>query len=381
MAKPRLIRAAQSSATDARVAAREFHRAVQQPDMALVLFFCSSVYDRDELAAEMARLFAGVEVVGCTTAGEIGPAGYREGSISGASFAAAGFAAASGRIDGLHRFEIAQGRQVAQDVLQRMSASGLADASNSFAFLLIDGMSVREEPVTRVLQSALGRVPLIGGSAGDGLSFGTTYVYSDGEFRSDSAVVVVVSTPFALRTFKTQHFISTDQRVVVTGADPERRVVTEINGRPAAEDYAQLVGATVESLDPAHFAAQPMVVVIDGTDYVRSIQKANPDGSLTFFCAIEEGVVLRAARCGDLVDDLDQTLAGLRDEIGELQLVLGCDCILRKLEVSQRGMNERVEALVHEHNIVGFNTYGEQYRGVHVNQTLTGIAIGGLADG
>ena len=157
--------------------------------------------------------------------------------------------------------------------------------------------------------------------------------------------------------------------------------MTEINGRLAAEDYAQLVGATVESLDPAHFAAQLMVVVIDGTDYVRSIQKANPDGSLTFFCAIEEGVVLRAARCGDLVDDLDHTLAGLRDEIGELQLVLGCDCILRKLEVSQRGMNERVEALVHEHNIVGFNTYGEQYGGVHVNQTFTGIAIGGLADG
>jgi hypothetical protein len=26
--------------------------------------------------------------------------------------------------------------------------------------------------------------------------------------------------------------------------------------------------------------------------------------------------------------------------------------------------------------VVGFNTYGEQYGGVHVNQTLTGVAIG-----
>ncbi len=350
--------------------------------MALVLFFCSPDYDLDGLAAEMAHLFAGVEVVGCTTAGEIGPAGYREHSISGASFAARGFTVASGRIDELQRFEIARGRAVAQDVLARGSESGVeADASNSFAFLLIDGMSVREEPVTRVLQSALGRVPLIGGSAGDGLNFGTTYVYSDGAFRSDSAVVVVVSTPLPFRTFKTQHFISTDHRVVVTGADPQRRLVTEINGRSAAEDYAQLIGATVESLDPARFAAQPMVVLIDGTDYVRSIQKANPDGSLTFFCAIEEGVVLRAARCGDLVDDLDHTLAELREEIGELQLVIGCDCILRKLEIAQRGLHERVEALVRENNLIGFNTYGEQYGGVHVNQTLTGIAIGEPTDG
>jgi hypothetical protein len=27
-------------------------------------------------------------------------------------------------------------------------------------------------------------------------------------------------------------------------------------------------------------------------------------------------------------------------------------------------------------NTVGFNTYGEQFAGVHINQTLTGIAIG-----
>ncbi|MGO9752585.1 MAG: nitric oxide-sensing protein NosP [Solirubrobacteraceae bacterium] len=377
-----LIRSAQSCAVDARAAAREFHRAVAQPEMALVLFFCSPDYDLDELAGELERLFAGVEVLGCTTAGEIGPAGYREHSISGASFAAGGFIAASGRIDGLQRFEIARGRALAQDVLTRLAARGTqADASSSFGFLLIDGMSVREEPVTRVLQSALGRVALVGGSAGDGLRFGSTYVYSDGAFRSDRAVLVVVSTSLPFRTFKTQHFVPTDRRVVVTGADPEHRVVSEIDGRPAADGYARLVGATVEGLDPNCFASRPLVVLIGGANYVRSIQQANADGSLTFFCAIEEGVVLRAARGGDLVEDLERTLAGLRDTIGEVQLVLGCDCILRRLEVVQSGMRERVEALVREHNVVGFNSYGEQYCGVHVNQTLTGVAIGRPADG
>ncbi len=253
--------------------------------------------------------------------------------------------------------------------------------SSSFALLLIDGLSVREESVTRVLQSALGRVALVGGSAGDGLRFASTYVYSDGAFRSDRAVLVVVATSLPFRTFKTQHFVPTDRRVVVTGADPEHRIVSEIDGRPAADGYARLVGATLADLDPSCFASRPLVVLIGGATYVRSIQKANADGSLTFFCAIEEGVVLRAARGGDLVEDLERTLAGLRDTIGELQLVLGCDCILRRLEVVQSGMRERVEALVREHNVVGFNSYGEQYCGVHVNQTLTGVAIGKPADG
>ncbi|HSK31943.1 MAG TPA: FIST N-terminal domain-containing protein, partial [Propionicimonas sp.] len=67
------IRRAHSCATDARDAAREFHAAVAQPHMALVIFFCSVDYDLVTLASEMRDLFAGVQVIGCTTAGEIGP--------------------------------------------------------------------------------------------------------------------------------------------------------------------------------------------------------------------------------------------------------------------------------------------------------------------
>lgn len=61
------IRQAYSSAEDARTAAREFHRNVAQPGMALVMFFCSSDYDLAILAQELSSLFQGVRVIGCTT--------------------------------------------------------------------------------------------------------------------------------------------------------------------------------------------------------------------------------------------------------------------------------------------------------------------------
>ena len=57
-------------------------------------------------------------------------------------------------------------------------------------------------------------------------------------------------------------------------------------------------------------------------NYVRSIQKANPDGSLKFYCAIERGVVLRVARGVDLVANLETALAQVRAQIGPPQLVL-----------------------------------------------------------
>lgn len=371
------IRTGHSCAPDARAAAREFHAQVQQPAMGLVLFFCSSEYDLDALAAELNALFPGVPLAGCTTAGEIGPAGYRDRTLSGASFSADHFTAAAGGLDGLQAFGPGRGQAFAQAMLARLEAAApAARADNSFAFLLVDGLSVREEPLASALQSTLGAIPLLGGSAADDLRFARTWVFHDGAFVSDAAVLVLARTSLPFRVFKTQHFVCEEERLVVTEADAARRVVKEINGLPAVDEYARLVGTPAAGLTPERFAAAPVVVVIDGTDYVRSIQKANPDGSLTFYCAIEEGLVLRVARGVDPVANLQHAFERVRGELGEPQAVLACDCILRNLEFSARGQKEAVAELFRRHNVVGFSTYGEQYHGVHINQTLTGIAFG-----
>lgn len=371
------IRLGHSFAPEARKAVEEFYAAVAQPQMELVIFFCSSEYDLDVLGEELDRLFAGTQVVGCTTAGEIGPAGYRSHSLSGASFAAGSCVAVHGTLDQLDQFHSARGHALVQTLLQQLeSRIPGASPNNSFAMMLIDAMSRREELVTHALQYALGAIPLCGGSAGDDLQFVQTEVYGDGRFHSDSVVLILMNTKFPFKLFKTQHFVPTDERLVVTEADPARRIVKEINGLPAAEEYARLVGVEIYELNATSFAASPVVVMIDGTDYVRSIQKVNNDGSLSFYCAIEEGLVLRVAHGVDLVKNLEQTFDSIREAIGPPQLVLGYDCVLRNLEVSKNGLKGRVGELFARNNTVGFSSYGEQFRGVHVNQTLSGCAVG-----
>jgi hypothetical protein len=206
--------------------------------------------------------------------------------------------------------------------------------------------------------------PLVGGSAGDGLNFGKTYVYADGSFRSDTAALTLVTTRLPFSVFKTQHFVPTDQRLVITKADTTQRVVMEINGLPAAQEYARILGVDMLDVNPGRFAASPVVVLIDGNSYVRSIQKVNLDDSVTFFCAIEEGLVLRVARGVNLVENLEQTLAEICAEIGPPQLVLSFDCVLRRLEIAQGHLEDRVGSIFRRHNAIGFNTYGEQFRGV-----------------
>lgn len=119
-----------------------------------------------------------------------------------------------------------------------------------------------------------------------------------------------------------------------------------------------------------------MVVRIGNADFVRSIQRANPDGSLSFFCAIDRGIVFKVAHGEDLLANLDTALVDAGTQVGEVALTLGCDCILRRLECRERGITEQVGQRLAHSRVIGFSTFGEQYRGMHINQTFTGIAFG-----
>lgn len=77
-----------------------------------------------------------------------------------------------------------------------------------------------------------------------------------------------------------------------------------------------------------------------------------------------------------MVVNLNEAFDEVRNEIGTPQLVLGCDCILRRLEVEREGLTEQIGQIFMDNNVIGFATYGEQFNAMHVNQTFTGVAIG-----
>ena len=371
------VRTASSRQTEPEAAARELAAALDQPDIGLVIVFASTAFPLDRLGSALRDSFGAATLIGCTTAGEIGPAGYLDGSLSGMS---------------IHRddlmFEVALLEQLSSlDPLAcQRAAYKLKEAlrqrapdlgpENTFSLMLIDGLSVREEVVARAFYDGLGGIQLIGGSAADNLAFKQTWVMRDGHFVSNAAVLLLARTPFQFSVFKTQHFISSEERLVVTGAIPEKRVVTEINGCPAAAEYAGAIGIGIDQLDPQVFAAYPVMVRIGNADFVRSIQKMNPDGSLTFFCAIDEGIVFKVAQGVDMIDNLKDALDTVTRQIGPPALLLGCDCILRQVESKQRGYRERIGAILAGARVLGFSTYGEQYAGMHINQTFVGVAIG-----
>ncbi len=371
------IRRASTAAKTADQATADLKAGLAQDDLSLVLLFSSPTHALNALARKLDKAFPGVPVIGCTTAGEITPTGYAHDTIAGVSLAAPDFHAAARGVPDIRGFSVADGRQLVQECLRDLETKAPGwPVEKMFAMLLIDGLDACEESVVSAVHRELGPIPLFGGSAGDELSFTTTKVLWDGAFRQHSAVLVLVATDRPFHVFKTEHFGSSGEKMVVTAADPVRRVVTEINAEPAAEEYARMVGVSIDGLTPMIFANHPVVVRVGNVPYVRSIQKVNPDGSLTFFCAIDEGIVLTVATATDIEEDLARLFKNIEKYVAQPEAVIGCDCILRNLELRKKGAVERASKLMAEHNVIGFNTYGEQYHAMHVNQTFTGVAIG-----
>ena len=373
-------RRAISHAHDVERAAAELFAALWQASCCIVVLFVSPGYDMPRLATDLQARFGVIPLVGCTTAGEIGPGGYAERSITGFSLAGPEFAASVGLIRGVSLGNAA-GMQatVRQTRLAIYDAAPWARHENLFAVTLIDGVCGCEEVVASAACGALAGIPLRGGSAGDGLHFDQTFVLHEGAFHSDAALILVVATQRRFRAFKTEHFTAGAEKFVVTGADPTRRVVTEINAEPAGEEYARLAGLSMQQLTQAGFANHPMVVRVGEQCFVRSVRRLNPDYSLTFLCAIDEGAVLTMGRGGDLAGSLQRNFAEIAEEIGPPALVIAFDCMLRRLELDYRGMREQAGRLMDANNAVGFSTYGEQYEAMHMNQTLSGIAISAAA--
>lgn len=369
----RIVRRVISRSTDARKSAADILSGVADADLAALVVFCTPGTDCGTLSRLLSEALPGVSVFGCTTAGEIGPGGYCEGTVVGVGLPRSHFCVETVLLENVSSISTPA---LSERTLQAMH--GLArqevDWEHEFAFLLVDGLSMKEDQLAAALVRVLQNTQLFGGSAGDGLAFEETRVFCDGAVHSNAAILSLIRTRCPFTVFRFDNFQPTDVRMVVTDAEPEKRLVKEINAEPAAKEYARLVGKRTDQLSPRTFAAHPVVVRVGGRHHVRAISQVEETGHLRFLSAIDEGLVLTVATGHDLVSHLKRSL----DELSMPRppdTILACDCILRRLDAQSQGNAQEVSALLDDHGVVGFSTYGEQVNGIHVNQTFVGIAL------
>jgi hypothetical protein len=62
---------------------------------------------------------------------------------------------------------------------------------------------------------------------------------------------------------------------------------------------------------------------------------------------------------------------------GPIDLLIGSNCVLRALETASGGHYAAIEGLFKKFtkHMIGFDTYGEQLDGLHINQTLVALVL------
>jgi hypothetical protein len=371
------IRVVASSLSSTREAAAEACEALYGDIYQHIVTFFSASHDADVLVGAIGKAFPETAVSGCSTAGEVGPLGMMQGGVVLIAFPERGFRIFSQVIPSVED----SGVERASEIAHRMKIQMIAGASrevkdNIFALLLMDGLSNDEEALIAAINMSLHDIDMLGGSAGDSLAFRNTVLIHHGQRITGSAILFMIESEAPFAIFKTQNFEATPIKLVVTAADVENRIVHELNAEPASREYAAAIGLPATELGPFSFASYPLVVKIGGDYYCRSIRNINPDGSMSFFCAIDEGLVFTVARPKDIVQSTKEVLEKIDTKLGGVDLVLGFDCILRRLDAESRQVRHRVDELYQSYGVAGFHTYGEQFNGMHLNQTLTGIAFG-----
>ena len=111
--------------------------------------------------------------------------------------------------------------------------------------------------------------------------------------------------------------------------------------------------------------------------YNRSPSQVVEKQGIKFFCNIAEGSTVKVMQPGDVNSNLAGLMADLKNKLnGQVAGFIAFNCILRFLEAQKKKINEQLFKTLNIAPVIGFDTYGEQFNTLHINQTLTILGFG-----
>ncbi|MCE9573954.1 MAG: FIST C-terminal domain-containing protein [Deltaproteobacteria bacterium] len=380
MRDPQLVaRRVVVSGHDPARAASEIARVCGAPAPQLVIVFATWRCDPIALAKALVRALPESRIIGCTTSGEIATGGDHEDTVVALSLASPSLRVGVGVAPELSRHVLRSSKAAVEAAAAELGVSPDAlELRRHVAITMIDPRSRVQESFCLGVAATASRIHFVGGAASDGHADPeVTRVFCDGQVHADAAVVAILETTLPFAVLQIEHMIPTEIRTVVTGADPDRRLILELDGHPAATRYRALIARVggPATVDDQVVASYPFATYIGGEPYVRSVMRIEGD-ALAMATAFDPGAVLRLMRAGDLVGTTDRAFTSASHEVGEAGAVIGFSCVARHIEATARGCRAELAHIYDRVPMIGFHSLGEQAGPLMGNHTLTGLVIG-----
>jgi len=323
------------------------------------IFFTSCLdVDYSQMLAKIHTAFPDIELIGCTTDGEITQhKGFSEDSSALLILSADHIRFAASVAENISRdsqSSIANGFRQAKDKL--------ADAP-TLALVLPDGMSTMSVPIDAILRSVVGEsLPIFGGSAGDGFQLKQTFQFQGERVFTDAMPILLLSGALDMAVD------------IATGPQPhgdfytvdntDTNVIYSIDGVTALEFYERFFGPYIEDRELSFF---PLAVYTgDSNEFVLRdpVVINRNDGSISFVgrfeqpCRVRITQVTRDETIVSAHRGSEKILAAFPD--GKPELVLIFSCTSRKHVLGSR-TNEEFTVLQRVGMVpfFGFYCYGE----------------------
>jgi|SRR5215217_904095 len=352
----------------------------------LVTMFASR--DRDPYAlnrAVRARLPPGTRLVGATTAGELDNTGIHEGSVV--------LSALSGDLEvglglgtGLSLDAISAGQAAIKRACEDLGVRQQdLDPRRYVGLVIDDGFRYKKEELLLGILERSQTLVLVGGGASDDNrdpARQSALVHVDGEVATDAVLVALFRTSAPWAALRSHWYVPTGEKLTITKVDESHTRALEIDGRPAAKRYAEILGVEdVRDLEfgtPQGFAVRPTALRVGREYFIRAAWRPQEDGSILFANLLEEGTELELMKLGDMAG---MTRSFFTDEMPrrvqnpQAALLFHCGGRMWYAHATNT-VSQLAETLKAAPTAAGMNVHFEIYSGFHINTTLTTLVFG-----
>jgi hypothetical protein len=333
------------------------HTSADSEAQLVLAFGATGAVTKSDSWSDLRRRHPGAILLGCTTGGEIHGSDVLDESLSATAIRFDNTEIAAAEAD------IAQGSFEAGRAIGRK----LARPDLKALFVLSDGTKTNGSDLVRGLRDPVGpQVVLVGGLAGDGPNFGTTYVGLNGQPSPGK----VAAIGFYGDKLNVGHGSAGGWDVF----GPERRITSakanvlyELDGKPALDLYKRYLGPEASELPGSALLFPLRIYPADKPEQaiVRTVVGIDEEArTMTFAGDMPEGYRAQLMR-----GNFDRLIQGAANAAEQAQgksegdrLAILVSCIGRKLLLGQR-TREEVEAvqsvLGAGTHLAGFYSYGE----------------------
>ena len=324
------------------------------------LLFAGIDYDFPVILGKIHDEYPDLELIGCTTDGEISSAlGYTDDSVTLTLLCSDILAFKAGVADGVS--------ERSTDTVRKAVDSTVEGFDPVLCITTPSGLTSNGDLILEGIRQSLGEsFPIFGGTAGDQWRFKYTSQFHGNHVFSDAAPFLLISGPLLYSSGVEAGWMPIGQKKVATRSD--NRIVYEIGDEKALDFYKHHLGEDIGVGDAGAISEYPLAVYEkdDESFYLRSsIALDRETGNLTFVGKVPEGSTVQITHStrDNIVEAVNKSVrSSVAEYPGTTPLVALCfSCTSRKQVLGTR-VGEEYSAYKTSAPglpVAGFYTYGE----------------------